>query len=1165
MVTFSGLLNDIKGNKQQPSNTSKNFNVKQNKGLINLNKQLVKCSEDELRKCPVNDFVKELVKLVDDAKGYDDRLRILAFKPLAILFNLFPSSSCDALVDIDGLASILDIWTTIDKIKPANAERQNCVQMFLEVLEKISKKHPTVCLKAGVLERMLLFYNSLKDLEAAHSIAMNMCKEVTDDDTKFVTNVVPSLLQYLKNCDAKVVELALIYLSDILKGFESLSVNLDETLCNHELIKQISCLISPRVSGGGQASLNTSNWMGLVFVVKTCAKNSHLGSQTFTDIIDTVKEVLTDAGIHPACSRPAPQIFAIVNVANELLPPLPKEQDDSNRTEISARAKLLAEQPKLLQKFGLDLLPALIQICKDGASASVPRECLSVIAKLMYYSSTDTIDSLSIRKPISSFLAGVLTWKDPLVLSHAVLISKILMDKQPKIFSKIFEKEGVMQAMRALKESGYPATDFPPLSSQEESFENSYLLQLKDLCSQLIKVDTGTTRSDGSHDDEGIGIISKILEYLNKDITTFELIDSGVVDSFLNYLSCGVCFKENISESLMDSYRKKAMKRWESFITIALPPGCLQDMEVPPISTLLKMLQSALSSLESFPLMLIHRSSCGNADLSSGLSSLHEKVNLRLCKADGEKSLKSLIVPFHPLKTFADVEEFLWPLVKGDESEERTDRHLASPRLMFFQGGKELIPNMSIYEAVQRFVVNEIGTNRCNGESRIWDNTYDITYQNASRPRVSVETIGSTSPSKSKQEMSPVNLSEQQISIMNSILCAQLALDLEKSNPTYKIMALLRLLERLHKQFQHEHARAKNNAASFSSKEFINEGLTSKLQEQITDALALYSKILPSWCYQLTKTCPFLFAFETRRQYFYSTALGLPRALYYLQQQQGVPERRDINHGGLITRRHLVSRDCVLDFASKILKVKSNLETVLQVNFVGQVDPGLTSTTEFYALISRHLQKSGLGMWRFDYAFSNSVMKVDEKTRKGITCTTFDDLIHAPLGLFPLSWSTDADVLVDVTFKKVLEHFDLLGRVLAKAIQDKRLISLPLSSAFYRLLLGQDLDLHDIVSFDPELGQRLLKMQGVEKGSCETERFGHDYVLHDYPYEDVDLNNLEKSVNDVVDFTVRKGIGRQLEALRYGFSEVFDISSLQIFSPMELKYMLCGPELSESC
>jgi len=44
----------------------------------------------------------------------------------------------------------------------------------------------------------------------------------------------------------------------------------------------------------------------------------------------------------------------------------------------------------------------------------------------------------------------------------------------------------------------------------------------------------------------------------------------------------------------------------------------------------------------------------------------------------------------------------------------------------------------------------------------------------------------------------------------------------------------------------------------------------------------------------------------------------------------------------------------------------------------------------------------------------------------------------------------------------------------------------------------------------------------------------------------------------VVDATVKSGIKRQVEAFRSGFNQVFDMSSLHIFSPQELDYLICG-------
>lgn len=59
---------------------------------------------------------------------------------------------------------------------------------------------------------------------------------------------------------------------------------------------------------------------------------------------------------------------------------------------------------------------------------------------------------------------------------------------------------------------------------------------------------------------------------------------------------------------------------------------------------------------------------------------------------------------------------------------------------------------------------------------------------------------------------------------------------------------------------------------------------------------------------------------------------------------------------------------------------------------------------------------------------------------------------------------------------QVLEYFKLLGRTLARALQDSRLLDLPLSHVFYRAALGRPLDLADVHSFDPALHASLAKL-----------------------------------------------------------------------------------------
>lgn len=107
-------------------------------------------------------------------------------------------------------------------------------------------------------------------------------------------------------------------------------------------------------------------------------------------------------------------------MANELLPPLPqgtisfppnfnmfvkgpvikkpstsgsvKEEDPTdNVPEVSAREKLLKDQPELLHQFGMDLLPILIQVCTEYYTCfrALDVLCGSVNTEIMLFDQVD--------------------------------------------------------------------------------------------------------------------------------------------------------------------------------------------------------------------------------------------------------------------------------------------------------------------------------------------------------------------------------------------------------------------------------------------------------------------------------------------------------------------------------------------------------------------------------------------------------------------------------------------------------------------------------------------------------------------------------------------------------------------------------------------------------
>ncbi|XAR59835.1 Ubiquitin--protein ligase [Bertholletia excelsa] len=1558
---------------------------KQIEALTQLCEMLSIGTEESLSTFSVDSFVPVLVGLLNHEGNPD--IMILAARALTHLCDVLPSS-CAAVVQYGAVSCFVARLLTI--------EYMDLAEQSLQALKKISQEDPTACLRAGALMAVLSYLDffSTGVQRVALSTAANMCKKLPSDAADFVMEAVPLLTNLLQYHDAKVLEHASVCLTRITDAFASSPDKLDE-LCNHGLVAQAASLISTSSAGGGQASLSSPTYTGLIRLLSTCASGSLLGAKTLLllGISGILKDILSGSGlvaglsVSSALTRPPEQVFEIVNLANELLPPLPQgtislpsstnlfakgpffkkssaassgKQEDANgsATEVSAHEKLLIDQPELLQQFGMDLLPVLIQIYGSSVNGPVRHKCLSVIGKLMYFSSADMIQTLISVTNISSFLAGLLAWKDPQVLVPALQIAEILMEKLPETFSKMFVREGVVHAVDALilpgsstnvtseplscekendsisvtssrrrnrrrggnsnidlhsiedSKSPVPIVGLPPSSAEipasnsslrtavgtcAKVFKEKYflsdpgvmaagvtddLLRLKNLCMKLnAGVDDQKSKSKGdskasgsqsaaiitSKEENLVHLISEMLQELSKGdgVSTFEFIGSGVVAALLNYFSFGQFSKESIPEANLPKLREQAIRRYKAFIAVVLPAS-IDDGSVAPMSILVQKLQNALSSLEHFPVILSHgsRSSSGNARLSSGLSALSHPFKLRLRRAQGEKTLRdysSNIVLIDPLASLAAVEDFLWPRVQksesgqksssparnsesgtippgasasslstsiptfttrccstksrssinigetakkelsqeknasssrakgkavlkpaqeevrgpqtrnavrrraamdkdaqmkpvnedlssedeeldveiddtmviedddisgededyrddvlgddsfpicmpervhdvklGDPAEDSTDTAATSdslnnttssgpssgatavrssdsiefrsgnsfasrgamsfavaamaglassngrsvgggqdrhgrllfgsddpPRLIFSAGGKQLSRQFTIYQAIQRqLVLDEDDEERYTGNdfvtsdgSRLWGDIYTITYQRADNQteEVTAGSLTSTTTLKSPKAGSMPNAnidsSLQRTSFLDSILQGELPCDLEKSNMTYNILALLRLLEGLNQLAPRFRVQALtdsfaegkiSNLEDLSGtgvrvpcEEFINSKLTPKLARQIQDALALCSGSLPSWCYQLTKACPFLFPFETRRQHFYSTAFGLSRALNRLQQQQGADgqgstSERELRVGRLQRWKVRVSRNRILDSAVKVMEMYSSQKAVLEVEYFGEVGTGLGPTLEFYTLLSHDLQKAGLRMWRSNYLLDRPSMEVDaDEQRNGNISNGGDsNVVQAPLGLFPRPWPPNADVTDGSQFSKVVEYFRLVGRVMAKALQDGRLLDLPMSTAFYKLVLGQELDLHDILSFDAELGKTLQELQALVCRKQYLESMGGqnsdeiadlrfrgariedlclDFILPGYPdyilkkgVENVDITNLEEFISLVVDATVKTGIVRQMEAFRAGFNQVFDISTLQIFSPLELDYLLCG-------
>jgi E3 ubiquitin-protein ligase HECTD1 len=422
-----------------------------------------------------------------------------------------------------------------------------------------------------------------------------------------------------------------------------------------------------------------------------------------------------------------------------------------------------------------------------------------------------------------------------------------------------------------------------------------------------------------------------------------------------------------------------------------------------------------------------------------------------------------------------------------------------------------------------------------------------------------------------------------------------------------------------------------------------------------------------------------LFPFDTRLLYFHCTAFGASRSIVWLQNQRdqntersrgglgaGARGREELLHefrvGRIKHERVKVPRgDNLLDWAIQVMRVHADRKAILEVEFMEEEGTGLGPTLEFFALVAAELQRKDLAMWICDDHLTNH-----EELDMGEGKKPPGYYVVRPCGLFPAPLPQDSEICLRVT-----KLFWFLGVFLAKTLQDNRLVDLPLSYPFLKLLcqgevstivreksrivqlqqqqnedelmtssmysvLSEESDLdtsgglggsgggsgssaatsaatpwfshllggEDLVEVDHQRGEFLSELQELigqkqtilarsdlsedaKTGLLETLTFkyneheisvadlsltfqfapsssifgfGHVDLVPNGEHEMVTIHNIEDYVDLMTDFTLRKGIRRQLEAFRNGFNQVFSMDKLGAFSPQEIKMMLCGDQ-----
>jgi len=247
----------------------------------------------------------------------------------------------------------------------------------------------------------------------------------------------------------------------------------------------------------------------------------------------------------------------------------------------------------------------------------------------------------------------------------------------------------------------------------------------------------------------------------------------------------------------------------------------------------------------------------------------------------------------------------------------------------------------------------------------------------------------------------------------------------------------------------------------------------------------------------------------------------------------------------------------------------SKSSSILEIEFYDEVGTGLGPTLEFYALTSKEFARRDLRMWR------------DTDTHHR------GNYVFHPTGLFPAPFPLDVNPELA---KRKLHIFHVLGQFVGKAMLDSRIIDIHFNRIFMKMVRGEEapLNLATLRVIDSALAKSMgqiqafadAKAQIVEdpsmdddlKTSAIAELRINEAALEDLaldftvPGHDIELkplgasisvtmDNVEEYLSLLLEMILGKGVARQVQAFKDGFSTSIPVRDLQTFTADELVMM----------
>ncbi|KAH8603472.1 HECT domain [Trypanosoma vivax] len=355
-----------------------------------------------------------------------------------------------------------------------------------------------------------------------------------------------------------------------------------------------------------------------------------------------------------------------------------------------------------------------------------------------------------------------------------------------------------------------------------------------------------------------------------------------------------------------------------------------------------------------------------------------------------------------------------------------------------------------------------------------------------------------------------------------------------------------------------------NFLPSIMLSEFINYQHNNKAMRHCSNFL-LAGQHITTWAVNLAMDCNFLFSTSTRKYLFDVSFCGTQRSVVQMQENMdkyGIrdslsAERQQNRIFRLHKEKKRVWRDKALACAMAIMgKKRMSGSVVLEFEYYNENGSGSGPTMEFYTLVSNELREIKLKLWRLSDEAPN------------------DKYYQPHNGVYPQPVPESSPLL-----EKMESYFFFLGRFMARALLDKRILSIPLSNVVHKMLRGDSCGVYDLIDIDESLGKTILAfVQAARNGSdvvvmphstsaCRVEDLGLDFTLPGKEFVELReggatipliASNLADYCDLVTEYLLDKGVRRFVCALRRGFNDYIPLCALRMLSVSELREILNG-------